>query len=426
MALRVRFQPVITNVTNAGSRFPAVTAGTLTLTTRGAPASPATPTNTTAVPAILEFFEMPGSGDTATTARSLGTLTGRFRMDGTTPKFDCVLATVQAPTLVADSDFRIALQFDATTFENAHPAARLFLPWETTAENNTLEVGVKLTIDGSVHADTAANDRLDIRLSHPNVPEDGTSTTVRSPCFGVLTVYPDDNFLFTRAQRLPVAGHPVRVFIHDSVGNACNRLRASSFSLATLTTHITTILTSGGFTAPTVTQVDDAAATAATAPWARSGGRFVAKNVTDPNNIANTDGTDMPFFDYWIFHERNVTGGAEIGQSESLNPFGMVNVAAATKRAIAPIVLPASTFDSFYGNVLLSDSMNAVADIICHEIGHSLGLRHGLAFDSSGPSYSLTGGTLLGTMTTEQVNGGRIKVKPFGPVHAGVIRRHFL
>jgi len=178
MSIRVRLQPQTVQMdpvpTNRSLRYTVVHALTVRLEVHGRGPNP---TNTTPVPAKLEFFEVPRPRDSSQQNRLIATRDGQFRMDGTTPKLDFVLSAMTLDPVVDGSDFRVTLEWDTGTIENAINVTRLILPWEVSEERNVIEVGVVLTIDGNVHAALAVNDRADIPLQHNRVPRDGSSTT---------------------------------------------------------------------------------------------------------------------------------------------------------------------------------------------------------------------------------------------------------
>lgn len=419
MAIRVRMQPVSVRVSPQGGRaFTVVHEGTVQLESRGSGSAPA------AGAATLEFFEVPRRSDTESSPRLIASINGDFRMENSTPMMDLRIRPLTRDSLTDDSDFRVKLSFDSASFENPRPGLSLFLPWEVESENSVLEVAGKLTVGGSVVADLRVNDRLDIPLRHNGVPENGTDQNTRLRCFGVGIVYPSASHLLSGNSRIQFPG-TMNIHIHNNVGSACNAIHPGSFDQGQLTQKITTVMSDAGFAGVNITMIDD---TQARTVWARRNSRWVGQNIATPPNFAPGEGSSIPFFDYWVFHERNVPSErGEAGNSEALNTFSPPG---SNKLVVLPIVIPAGgaspPFQNSYQATLADDRMNFLADLIAHEIGHSLGLRHGLRFKPSDSSYVLDSSVLKGTMTTLSVRGGRIPLKKFGPVHTRTIERHFL
>jgi len=421
VAIRVLLQPATVRVTPGGgsAAYTVVTGVTISLTSRGRGAAPvqATPT-----PASLEFYELPVQGDTARTARLLGTLAGAIRLDGTDFKFaGGAPPLIQFAPLVDETDFFVPLTYDRTNFENVTDQ-HLWLPWESVAERGRLELGVKLRIDSAVHADLANNDTLDVSLVHRGVPDDGTDTAQRFDCQGITEVYPTGNHNLTTAQRIPISSDPLRIRVHDSVRDACNAVHAGSFNLAQLTTHLTTIFRDAGFATVDVQLKSDADATAAW--WQQRSGRFIAKNVADPRHASDLDGQELPFFEFWAFSQTSLFANGEAAESEALNPGHEINVSARTKRVIAPIAVLGrqAKFDDTYQQILQpATRMQFLASLLAHEIGHTLGLPHALHFNARSQSYSQLGGDIIGTMGLFRVDGGRGRVQKFGPVHKATL-----
>jgi hypothetical protein len=426
VAIRVVLQPATVTVTPAGGgdAYTVVTGVTIGLTSHGRGAAPvqATPS-----PASLEFHEVPGQNDTARQARLIGTLAGEVRLEGEEFKFAGVAPLlIQFDPLVAETDFRVPITYNTTNFENV-TNQDLRLPWESVAERGRLEVGVKLLIEGTVHSDLANNDTLDVSLVHSEVPDDGVDPAVTFECHGVREVYPTGNHHLTNAQRIPIGGGALRIFVHDSVRDACNAVHADSFNLGQLSAHLTTIFQDAGFATVDVQQKNDADAT--TAWWQQRDNRFIAKNVGNPSNVFDNEGQDLPFFEFWAFAQGSLFGAAEAAESEALNPNNEIDVSARTKRVIVPIaVLGGQTaFVNTYQQISQAATrMQFLASLLAHEVGHTLGLPHALHFDADTQAYSQTGGHIIGTMGLLRVDGGRGRVQKFGPVHKESIRRHFL
>ena len=422
MAFRLRLQPVTVRISPPGGRaYTVVHKCNVSLEQRG---SGPPPVDSTPTDASIVFFEIAARGDSSQSPREIARLSGKLRMDGSDPKFDMLINNLVRHQDVDGSDFRVTLELDSNVFENVFPSLNLVLPWEVDAENEVMEVDTKLEIGGNVHADFADNDGLDVPLTHRRVPEDGTDQSSRQTCFGSTTVYPSENALLASGARIQFPG-TVNITIHNSVRSACNAFHPASFDLGQLTQKLTSVMSDAGFGSVSVSMAND---TQARAVWQRPNGRWVGKNIATPPNFLPGEGASLPFFDYWIVHETSVgPQGGDAGNSEALNTFAPPG---ANKLVIFPIVIPGAgattPFGNAYGATTAGHHMNFLADLITHEIGHSRGLRHGLRFDGGGQSYSLSGGLLLGVMTTLEVSGGEIPLKNYGPVHKETIQRHFL
>jgi len=431
MSVRVKMQPEEIEITSGnGTKYKVVAACTVSLENMGSGTTPAGA-------ATLEFWEMPDIHDQSTTPRKLGFLQGE--LDPSVPKFKETRvqaiehdATLLGPPGDPKSDFRLIIETNSDTIEWGLTGTSLRLPWEVEEEARKFEVGVKLLVAGNVVADVNANDKVDVPLAHPEVPEDGTDTANLLEHLGAGTVYPDSNFLLAKTPQVErIAAGTVNIFLHQSVRTACNAADANSFDLAKLTADLRTTMQSGGFATVNVSEKTTAQAGSI---WILPQGftRFTARNVADPANVfvtgvADNEGTDIPFFDYWVFHEASV-GGAEAGDQEIINPnpgFGF-NRQAKTKRMIFPIALcGGGNFNSSYGSALDQDEkMRFTANVITHEIGHGLGLRHALHFSRSGHNYFQDDD--LGVMNNIGVSGGHVLLSKFSVIEKKVLKRHFL
>jgi hypothetical protein len=402
-----------------------VTGVTVKLTAGGRGTSAVT---TTAQSAKLELLEIPGPGDATKTERVLWTVAGTIVDSGGTPLFD---AGATSPTTAfngSTSDFSVDLSFDSATVKVGFASPILFLPWESSAESFRLEVRARLTIAGTVEADVAQNDTLDLTMNHLAVPDDGTNAADKSDCVGISTVYPTKIDNLKGNQRIPFAGKTMAFFVEDTIRTRVNGITPSSYTIPALTTALGAIMTDAGFGAPTVTEFNRTTTAAAAALWTVVSGAVVASGVTNPAQVGPTAGATLPFFTFWVFADTtgNPTSG-EAGDSEALNPFAPVSVTGGTKLVISPIVLflrSTTPFANLLAATSAADTPSAVATVIAHEAGHGMGLRHGLSFNGSAGTYSKANGN--GTMTNVTNTAGHVLAQPFGPVHKDVLKKFYL
>jgi hypothetical protein len=276
----------------------------------------------------------------------------------------------------------------------------------------------RLTIAGVVEADVGQNDSLDLTMLHKAVPDDGTNAQDTSDCFGIGTVYPTKNDFLKSTDRIKFPG-TMTIMLEDTVGQTANSITPSSYTLAALTSALGTIMGDAGLGTPSVTEFTRTAASA-TALWTVSSGKVVA--------VGAGTGVTLPFFTYWIFADTSnmPASSGEFGNSEGISP--PVNVAAGTKLLLSPIILFVQSQTPFAKSIsatVASDVPNALATMLAHEIGHSMGLRHGLDFDISAGTYSVA--TQIGAMTGQTTSAvGKAQAQLYGPVHKDVIKKLYL
>ena len=357
---------------------------------------------TTAQAAKFELVEVPGPKDASTSERVLYSIAGTIIDNGGVPLFDGGATSPTTGFSFSASDFSISLTLDTNNFK-VFPVSNLVLPWESSAENFVMEVRARLTIAGVVEADVGQNDSLDLTMLHKAVPDDGTNAQDTSDCFGIGTVYPTKNDFLKSTDRIKFPG-TMTIMLEDTVGQTANSITPSSYTLAACASTISS------------TRV----AASATALWTVSSGKVVA--------VGAGTGVTLPFFTYWIFADTSnmPASSGEFGNSEGISP--PVNVAAGTKLLLSPIILFVQSQTPFAKSIsatVASDVPNALATMLAHEIGHSMGLRHGLDFDISAGTYSVA--TQIGAMTGQTTSAvGKAQAQLYGPVHKDVIKKLYL
>ncbi|WP_437664896.1 reprolysin-like metallopeptidase [Sorangium sp. So ce1182] len=435
------------------------------LTTIGAGPTKAT---TTPQDAKIEFHERPGKGDTAKSNRLFATLAFKLKVDasGKNPELDgnygfsghslTYEAFVRSPPVKfvskgggatstsyeapdTSSDFWLDLDLSAQG-KNFVDSDILFLPWESETENNVIEIGAKLYIAGSVEADVNDNNVVTVPLEHKAVPEDGTGTA-KFDCLGVGMVYPLDNALWTPGafpgskKAAKVVAASINVFLHDVLITKHTKATAP-ITLADVDTRLGKIFTDAGLPKPTVTQKTDADLTAAgfEIRTTKRGKRWAAKKALlgDPDSFMDTEGVSMGMFDFWFTFETALAAASagEAAEAESISNF---DPSTGTKLVLTPgSVIPQSvtlvhgcTAHPTLG--VAEYPANMLTSTIAHEIGHALGLRHGLRATGSGYDIGPAGHVDIsrGLMAYVSTQNGVCPLQFFGPVHRTVLAKRF-
>jgi hypothetical protein len=356
---------------------------------------------------------------------------------------------------VARSDFLLDFSTDDQSIKivTSNPI-RLPLAWAFSETEPVLQLNARLSVNGTLETDvtgTDPNQPIDIPLKHVSVPDEGIAGQAANhpllTFYGVRSMYTMTLFAPPARVKIPVGTQTVNVFLHDSV-----RALVPLPNVTELQNHVQTVLQDLGFATVNV----DSGATAQGNFRTRfkqvqtpNSTRFMSINVPQarekpialdleadksPGFNPDTETTEVPFFDFYIVSQAVDPSAAapdELGHSESIG-----KVTPPNKRVLTPIVLTAGSNNlagmrKLFQNIDVQRQAIIVAQVICHEIGHSLGLRHGITFPGGTP-YTFKDPTLRGTMgaaaTPPPIAGNAIPVpfQFFGPVHQAAIRQWYL
>ena len=439
----------ITQQFKALTGFNAVFGAKVALETKGTGTSAITATNQAAT---IEFFE---EGDKKT---SVLTFASQIKDDGGLPQFDMDGATITEGTNASDTDtdFFVELEFDTATFKKvAKNKVFLRVPFDKvknlvfgatgtkeTAKVKAFRIAAQVTIAGTVESAAFANagDAADMPIVHVDVA-DRIDSTLLVDAIGLRSAYPlglltaDDvgsGPLLTPSQTIPKGS--LTVVLTDVVTPILNGIAAASLDLAVLGANLTTIFKA------VFPSVSVRVATAAEmALWQRdsTNGKMWSAKVAvplDANNSPTTitsfqtgNGVDLPFFQFFVDANNFLAGqGDELADASTYDDKTVrVKIAGARKKVINPIILPSLSGGNFHkaykALTTSAEQMAFLADLVAHEIGHDLGLRHVLAFDGS----SHSDGSGVGLMHALFVSAKPTPLRKLGPIHEALLKKHF-
>jgi Metallo-peptidase family M12B Reprolysin-like len=377
----------------------------------------------------IKFYEVPARRDAATEPRLLGSLTAQARMDGALPRFELGFP-IDDDLAETVTDYRLRLTFDGRTVfpsEGLEDYYSLGLPWDSqTDERNTMEVAGTVEIGGAAISEPGLNGSVDVAMQHTNVAEPDSGS--RYTYYGAYRLYPDANQHLSNRQRIPIGTDAIAIHCHESVAQAADRVHSGSFDEAALRGMLQDIFRSGGLNNLTLASADSEQARAS-GYWARRAGSWVGAGLASRDavfeGVTDDEGVDVPFFEYWVFAQSVDAVSGEVADAEVLNPNSRtaVDVSGRTKKVLIPLSIVRSTWDRVYGEARSGPHrMQFLANVIAHEIGHSLGLIHAVRYN--GENYAKTGG--LGVMTNLEIDGGAVVPNRFSPPERIVLQRHFL
>jgi hypothetical protein len=395
---------------------------------------------------------------------TLGASTGRLRLLTTGVRFTAKRPDPQNSSLVitdftpatapdiANSDFELSLTADSNSnsieIDNNNPV-RLHLPWVFDQRNTTFELNARLRVANTIETDVTgpdANQAIEIQTQHNLVTDDAVVNQVAKhppfTFFGVRNLYTMSLLSPPPRVRVPFAGQTMNVFVENSVMG----LIQAPANLATLAGFVRTTMGDLGFATVNV----DAGAAVQTRfttnfkqiRTTKGNLWWMSRNVLPANeksfadrmeadqtfSALATESVQIPFFDFYIVRQDVDPNGNELAHSE-----GMMTIVPPNKTILAPIALTAGTSNLNGLRKFLSSLSDAnlqamvVAQSICHEIGHTLGLRHEVEFPGATPyrfpaNADSVRGVMSGAVAPRAGASTTAPFQLFGPVHRAAIR----
>jgi hypothetical protein len=281
--------------------------------------------------------------------------------------------------------------------------------WQSIGDPVKLQLSAMLEIGGLPVA--VANTPLDLPLQHFSVPENAKPTGTPLTFFGIRNLYSKTNAK-NPPPKLPSGSTPhINIILHSYVTDFCENIAYAK--MQDVKDGVTNILVDAGFSAPTFLE-GPAADTACNLLWQSPQGRYMSRAIVntnlqnqfaaaisanDPASVTIPDSMSVacPFFDFYVVAESADPPAGELGRSEFyldylfdptapvLNVFGVPTTG--LKRLRTPIVIAKGLSDlsknplrEALKQIDQADRANPLATTICHEMGHTFGLRHSVAF----------------------------------------------
>lgn len=432
------------------------------------------------LPATLEFIgrAKPGPG-TSQPFISMGVVKGTatYNTSGSkpVPQFICGKAAAGGASVTIDftsattpeivrSDWVMRIEKHPDTFDtNFVNSFFVQLPWQFIESPGLLQMSARLTINGKLEADENRNTPLNIPLIHNSIPEDADPKKAPFTFFGLRNLYTRANE-HQPSPRVPfkvsIGNDVISIIVHTSFSDFC--VQRTSATVGQVLSRVADILSDAGFN-PVNTLQGARADAECNLHWKRINGHFIGRKITDLNqsqpdanklefrlaaaisannrgSVKIPDGMEerIPFFEFYVFAEDTAPPSPnELAHSEGFvivpGSVGGVLQTQGVKALITPIIMATaqgSPLRQTLGAIASADHVNLLATTICHEIGHTFGLRHAVAFIDKPPYQTGDANFGRGVMGSSGLVIGsgtpRIPLSFFGPVHLQEIRRLYL
>jgi len=396
--------------------------------------------------ASIEIFE---ESDKSNPILTISTM--NLKEVGGKPEFSIDSASTSSGTNAGatDTDFTIRLEFDPATFKNvSNTTFTLRIPFDRlksvaitasgtteTATVRAFRVSAQVKIAGNVEgaAFAAGADVLDIPALHKTIA-DLDDATLKVDAVGVGTMYPLGLFADFGGKTPPllkpgetIAKQALEIVLTDTVGPVFNQMVASSLDTSKLQTNLATIFKN---VFPSVTV--RTATTQEMALWQRvfgaaGSGKLWSAKITNVPSFQTGDGVELPFFQFFVDANNSASSnGEELADASAYDDASLrVNRSTGKKKLINPINVPCalgSKFNVTYKKLASTDERMAMfANVLAHEIGHDLGLRHAFHFDDT----SFVDGQGVGLMHSLFVAATPLPLRQLGPVHDALLKKHY-